>query len=444
MKKLSILIVLSAVIIMGCHGHGGNGNLDKGITPPPGDDECTVSLDTVYHQTRNFDAGNGITGVEIVEYLSSDYDARDICTITPPVDNPDDGDLTPPSDDTPTDTPTDNPGDDGGDDGDKTPTIVDTDGDTVPDSTDNCVNIVNPNQEDLDHDGIGDACDSDLDGDMIDNEVDNCVDVANHDQADYDHDNIGDVCDDSDGDTVYDDIDNCRETPNLDQADVNENGIGDACETPGDDNPGDDDGTGDENPGDDDGNNNGACYAYLDAAMPFWQTQEELTVDPRNNAGLNEAYVVAQTRAAINHWNAHVDGKIYSKVTKSKINDRSTIGVTINGVNEVIFKDIGDPRAIAAVYVFFKDSEMIEADIILDDTNFPWSKTGELNTLDFRNVIQHETGYTIGLYHPSSSECSDETMWFITKLGETSKRHLHSGDIAGAQSLYGAPGNSDK
>ena len=36
---------------------------------------------------------------------------------------------------------------------------ADTDGDGVPDATDNCPNDANPNQEDSDHDGLGDVCD---------------------------------------------------------------------------------------------------------------------------------------------------------------------------------------------------------------------------------------------------------------------------------------------
>ncbi len=42
---------------------------------------------------------------------------------------------------------------------------ADSDGDGVPDSRDNCSGVPNPNQEDLDGDGIGDVCDSDIDGD---------------------------------------------------------------------------------------------------------------------------------------------------------------------------------------------------------------------------------------------------------------------------------------
>jgi hypothetical protein len=42
---------------------------------------------------------------------------------------------------------------------DVTPVVLDTDGDGVPDTTDNCPATANPDQRDSDGDGIGDACD---------------------------------------------------------------------------------------------------------------------------------------------------------------------------------------------------------------------------------------------------------------------------------------------
>lgn len=44
--------------------------------------------------------------------------------------------------------------------------------------------VPNNNQNDVDGDGIGDACDTDIDGDGIENAIDNCELVPNVDQKD--------------------------------------------------------------------------------------------------------------------------------------------------------------------------------------------------------------------------------------------------------------------
>jgi hypothetical protein len=87
---------------------------------------------------------------------------------------------------------------------------VDTDGDGVVDSKDNCVKDKNANQLDTDNDGKGDACDGDDDDDGVADASDNCPLVANATQEDLDEDGVGDACDDDiDGDGIPNDQDAC-------------------------------------------------------------------------------------------------------------------------------------------------------------------------------------------------------------------------------------------
>jgi len=74
---------------------------------------------------------------------------------------------------------------------------VDSDGDEVPDLTDNCVSVFNADQVDADGNGLGDACE-DYDRDRILNANDNCPDVPNVAQTDTDKDGMGDICDNLD------------------------------------------------------------------------------------------------------------------------------------------------------------------------------------------------------------------------------------------------------
>ena len=95
---------------------------------------------------------------------------------------------------------------------------VDSDGDGVPDNSDNCTQAANPDQADLDADGLGDACDPDRDGDGYPNGEDAFPDDPSE-HADGDSDGVGDHAD------------NCPSAPNPAQEDQDGDGLGDACDT---------------------------------------------------------------------------------------------------------------------------------------------------------------------------------------------------------------------
>lgn len=130
---------------------------------------------------------------------------------------------------------------------------ADADGDGVGDVCDNCPDAANSDQLDTDNDGIGDECSCDADGDgapefaetgcpenptdycsggRAEDCLDNCPEVANPEQSDIDGDATGDLCEsDDDGDGIEDGADNCPVVPNADQIDVDGDGTGNACST---------------------------------------------------------------------------------------------------------------------------------------------------------------------------------------------------------------------
>jgi predicted Zn-dependent protease len=55
--------------------------------------------------------------------------------------------------------------------------------------------------------------------------------------------------------------------------------------------------------------------------------------------------------------------------------------------------------------------------------------------MDFLSIAAHEVGHAAGMDHPENS-CTEETMYAYAAYGETKKRDLNDGDVAGIRNLY--------
>ena len=124
------------------------------------------------------------------------------------------------------------------------------------------------------------------------------------------------------------------------------------------------------------------------------------------------------------------------------------VGTEGNGVNEIFFSgsaggEAWDANTLAVTIYNISGDRMTEADIIFN-TGVSWdSYRGSLHqsagkyTYDIQRVALHELGHVLGLDHP------DERGQSVTAIMNSSISDLDSlqaDDIAGGQSIYGAPG----
>jgi len=181
------------------------------------------------------------------------------------------------------------------------------------------------------------------------------------------------------------------------------------------------------------------CYSFL-ANGAKWKNVEPWVVNPANSEGLSDSFVLNNLGLDIGKWESASSSDILgfgSLTTDTLVADTSSP----DNKNEVYFADIDSSGAIAVTIVWgvFRGPPsqrgLVEWDMIYDDVDFSWSATGEAGKMDFENIASHELGHAVGLGHPND-DCTEETMFRFAGEGETNKRSLEAGDIAGINKLY--------
>ncbi len=189
------------------------------------------------------------------------------------------------------------------------------------------------------------------------------------------------------------------------------------------------------------GDTSSTCFAFL-ANGARWKTTEDYLVDPSNNGGLPQGAVPGIVATSLGTWDAAETSNF--TIFGSNLGAGGVDGIDLSSPddkNEVLFGDIGSPGAIAVTvgWGIFRGPpfmrELVEWDALFDDADFDWSTSGEAGKMDFQNIATHEFGHSVGMGHPDDS-CTEETMYRFASNGETKKRDLNTGDIAGINELY--------
>ena len=110
----------------------------------------------------------------------------------------------------------------------------------------------------------------------------------------------------------------------------------------------------------------------------------------------------------------------------------------LDEVNALSFGDYPDESAIAVTYIWYwsDTDEIVEVDTLFD-TDFAWSISGESDKMDLQNIATHEFGHWLTLDDLYMKPAKRQTMYGYGSYGETIKRTLESGDIAGIEAIYG-------
>ncbi len=173
------------------------------------------------------------------------------------------------------------------------------------------------------------------------------------------------------------------------------------------------------------------CYSFL-AKGARWRSAEQYITGTGVDAILTET--------SLNAWNQEVTFEIFGTRNANGSTDGAD-ETSPDGKNEVEFANLGGGNTIAYTIVWGifggppGGRELVEWDTVFNSAYAFGNADDNSSVMDYQNIATHEFGHSAGMSHPDDS-CTEETMYRFAGLGETKKRDLNAGDIAGIKELY--------
>lgn len=176
------------------------------------------------------------------------------------------------------------------------------------------------------------------------------------------------------------------------------------------------------------------CYKKL--GYSWKNVPVNYVINPENQDGLTEEFVVNNFKIAAENWDVAVSAELIND--NYSINYNAQYGIKDNQ-NSIEFGTLAENNIIGVTTIWFdrRGKQIVEFDILFNEY-YTWGDA-DFNpmVMDFQNIAVHEFGHGIGLGDVYTDTCSNVTMYGYSGFGETSKRTLELPDIQGIQSVYG-------